>query len=116
MTDNLLAQVTTKAVATTGLAYTDLGDLMGTFIQVAIIIAGLAAFAFLLMGGFQYVTSGGEKAKAEGARDRITYAIIGLTIIVAAYAGIRVIETIFGVSIVSGIAWPGAPGGKVVGK
>jgi hypothetical protein len=34
-----------------------------------------------------------------------------MVIIAAAYAGARVIETIFGVSIVSGITWPG-PGIK----
>lgn len=114
MVEKLLAVVpnaTTTLIDTTKIPYTDLGQLIGTFLQVAIIISGLGAFAFLLMGGFQYVTSGGEKVQAEAARDKITYAIIGMVIIAAAYAGIRVIETIFGVSIVSGINWPG-PGIK----
>jgi hypothetical protein len=109
MVEKLLAVVnaTTTPVETGKIPYTDLGQLIGTFLQVAIIISGLGAFAYLLLGGFQYVTSGGEKAQAEAARDKITYAIIGMVIIAAAYAGIRVIETIFGVSIVSGINWPG---------
>lgn len=106
-----VAGATTAPVETGKIPYTDLGQLIGTFLQVAIIISGLGAFAYLLLGGFQYITSGGEKAQAEAARDKITYAIIGMVIIAAAYAGIRVIETIFGVSIVSGITWPG-PGIK----
>ncbi|MEK7611074.1 MAG: hypothetical protein AAB486_01710 [Patescibacteria group bacterium] len=103
--------VVTNNIDTAKIPYQDLGQLVGTLLQVAIIISGLAAFIFLLLGGFQYVTSGGEKAQAEAARDKITYAIIGMVIIAAAYAGARVIETIFGVSIVSGITWPG-PGIK----
>ncbi len=97
----------TNSLSTAHIPYTDLGMMIGTLLQVAIIISGLAAFAFLLLGGFQYVTSGGDKTQAEAARDKITYAIIGMVIIAAAYAGARVIETIFGVSIVSGIKWPG---------
>lgn len=99
--------VVTNSVDTAKIPYQDLGQLIGTLLQVAIIVSGLAAFAFLLLGGFQYVTSGGDKTQAEAARDKITYAIIGMVIIAAAYAGARVIETIFGVSIVSGIKWPG---------
>ena len=97
----------TSEVSNAKVPYTDLGELISTMLQVFLIIAGLGAFAFLLIGGFQYITSGGEKAQAESARDKITHAIMGLVIIVAAYAGIRVIETIFGISIVSGIKWPG---------
>ena len=99
--------VITESVKNEKIPYTDLGALISTMLQVFLIIAGLGAFAFLLIGGFQYITSGGEKAQAESARDKITHAIMGLVIIVAAYAGIRVIETIFGISIVSGINWPG---------
>ncbi len=102
-----VAGANTEALNTTNIPYTDLGRMIGVLLQVAIIISGLAAFAFLLLGGFQYVTSGGDKTQAEAARDKITYAIIGMVIIAAAYAGARVIETIFGVSIVSGIHWPG---------
>lgn len=97
----------TNAVSTEKLPYTDLGAIISTLLQAALIIAGLGAFTFLILGGFQYVTSGGDKIQAEAARDKITYAIIGLVIIVGSYAGIRVIETLFGVSIVSGINWPG---------
>ncbi len=99
--------VETNSLDNSKIPYKDLGVMIGTLLQVAIIVSGLAAFAFLLLGGFQYVTSGGDKTQAEAARDKITYAIIGMVIIAAAYAGARVIETIFGVSIVSGIKWPG---------
>lgn len=87
--------------------FPDLGALISVLLQAAIIAAGLGAFAYLILSGVQFLTSGGDKIQVEAARNRITYAIIGLTIVVGAYALVRVIETIFGVSIVSGINWPG---------
>lgn len=85
----------------------DLGQLMTILLQAVIIVAGLGAFAYLILGGIQYLTSGGEKAQVEAARNRITYAVVGLVIIIGTYALTRIIETIFGISIVSGICWPG---------
>lgn len=85
----------------------DLGQLMTILLQATIIIAGLGTFIFLILGGIQFLTSGGEKVQVEAARNRITYAIIGLVIITGAYVLTRIIETVFGISIVSGICWPG---------
>ena len=73
----------------------------------AIIVSGLAAFAFLVLGGFQYLTSGGDKIQAQGARDRITYAILGLAIVAAAVAVIQVIGVVFGINLIGTIKWPG---------
>lgn len=88
-------------------SFGDLGQLISILLQAALIVAGLATFAFLVLAGIQYITSGGEKAQMEAARGRITNAILGLAIVVGSYAIIRIIETVFGISIVSGIRWPG---------
>lgn len=87
--------------------FPDLGQLISILLQTVIILAGLGTFVFLILAGVQYLTSGGEKVQVETARNRITFAITGLVIIVGSYALIRIIETIFGISIVSGICWPG---------
>lgn len=87
--------------------FPDLGQLISILLQAALIVAGLAAFAYLLMAGLQYLTSGGEKAQVEAARGRITNAILGLALVIGSYALTRILETIFGISIVSGIKWPG---------
>lgn len=86
--------------------FADLGQLISILLQVALIIAGLAAFAFLVMAGLQYLTSGGEKTQMEAARGKITNAVLGLALVVGSYALARLIETVFGISIVSGIKWP----------
>ncbi|MEK7611073.1 MAG: hypothetical protein AAB486_01705 [Patescibacteria group bacterium] len=85
----------------------DIGQLMSILLQAVIILAGLGTFVFLILAGIQYLTSGGEKAQVEAARNKITYSIVGLTIIAGSYVLTRIIETVFGISIVSGICWPG---------
>ena len=87
--------------------FTDLGAFIGVLTSVVFIVAGLAAFFYLILGGFQYITSGGDKAAAQTARDRITYAILGLAIIAAAAAILGVAQAVFGIQIIGQIKWPG---------
>jgi len=86
-------------VPTPSAAVTNLGKLIGSGITAAIVVAGLLTFIFLVWGGLQWLTSGGDKSKYEAARDRITAAIIGLVIVAAAVAIINVIQAFFGIDI-----------------
>ena len=92
---------------TSAAAFTNLGQVISTLVTAAIIVSGLAAFIFLILGGFQYLTSGGDKVAAQAARDRITYAIMGLAIVAAAVAVIQVLGAVFGFNITGVIKWPG---------
>jgi len=47
-------------------------------------IAGIAAVIIIIIGGLQYITSGGDPQKAAGARNAIIGAAVGLVIIAAA--------------------------------
>lgn len=76
-----------------------LGYFITNLLKAAILVAGLASFAFLIFGGVRWLTSGGDPKAVEEAQRTITNAIIGLTIIVAAWLLARIIETIFGISI-----------------
>ena len=89
--------------------FTNLGDILSTGIQIALLIAGLLVFAFLIIAGIQFISSGGDKTQAQSAKDKITSAILGLIIVVSAYAIALIIEKVFGIGIVSGINFPGAP-------
>jgi glucose uptake protein GlcU len=40
---------------------------------------------FILIGGFQYVTSAGKEEQAKKGRQTLTYAVIGLAISILAY-------------------------------
>jgi hypothetical protein len=47
----------------------------------ALILGALGAFAYLVWGGFDWITSGGEQQKQQGARDKITAAVVGLGVL-----------------------------------
>lgn len=55
------------------------------FQEIALPIAGGIALIFLIIGGIQYIFSGGSEEKVAGARQTMTYAIIGVVIIALAY-------------------------------
>jgi len=89
-------------------SFSNFGELLGNIVIAAMVIAGLMVFFYLIMGGIQYITSGGDKAQAEAARDRITYALIGLVIVVGSFAIIKLIEAFFGINIIN-FQLPSAP-------
>lgn len=77
----------------------DIGQLLTAGIQVALIIAAILAFAFLVWGGIQWIISGGDKTNTQAARDRITMALVGLGIVAAAWALMKIIGYFFGIDV-----------------
>ena len=59
-------------------------------------VAGVAVFIMLLVGGFNFLFSGGDQKKLEQAKQTITHAFIGLVILVSAYLVIKTIQVITG--------------------
>lgn len=57
--------------------------------------AGIAALFFVLLAGFKFITSGGDAKQVEGARKTLTYAIIGLVVIILSFAIINLIAKTF---------------------
>lgn len=74
----------------------ELGPLIKSGISVALIVAAILTFAFLVWGGIQWIASGGDKAKYEEARSRITAALIGLAITALAWLLIKLVAYFFG--------------------
>lgn len=78
-----------------------------TFLQRAIpaaitlgfIIGVLVFFFTLIIGGVQWISSGGDKQAVEAARGKVTNALIGLVILFAAFAVIQLLGTFFGIHI-----------------
>jgi len=82
------------------------GSILSGAIQLVLIVAALVFFFLLIIGGIRWMTAGGDKEKAGAARGQLTSALVGLAIVFAAWAIIRLIEVLFGVSIISGFAIP----------
>lgn len=70
-------------------------------VSFAIGFAGVAFFIMFIVGGFNYLTAGGNPQAAEGARKTLTYAIMGLVFIAISYLILVLIKTFTGVDITS---------------
>jgi hypothetical protein len=80
-----------------------LGTFASNFVGLALGIAGIIMLVFLVIGGIEWIISGGDKAATESARTRITNALIGLAIVVAAWAIFSVIHTFLALPIGLGV-------------
>jgi len=67
------------------------GDLITFIIEILLYIAGGIAVVFVIIGGYQYLTSGGNEEQAEKGRKTVTNAIIGVVIVVLSWVVINVI-------------------------
>ena len=77
------------------------GGIIPAVIRIVLIVAALVALLFLIIGGIKWITSGGDKAQVESARGTVTAALIGLLVVFAAWALIKLVEYLFGISVLS---------------
>ena len=75
-------------------------------IGLVLLLVAIVFFFILVIGGLKWVTSGGDEKKVGAARAQITNALIGLAIVFAAWAIMKLIGSIFGISILDGITIP----------
>jgi hypothetical protein len=59
---------------------------IASIINVALGLLGVIALVIILAGGFEWMTAGGNEEKTTEARKRIIAGVIGLAIILSAYA------------------------------
>jgi hypothetical protein len=76
-----------------------LGSLITNLVGALFVAGFLLTFLFVIMGGFTWITAGGDKTKLEKARDEITHAIIGLIVVGASYAIALLISNFFGLDL-----------------
>jgi len=79
--------------------YTCIGHLVSNLVAAAFIVAGIAFFVYLVMGGIQWLTSGGDKGKIESSQKMISAALIGLAIVASSYAVYMIVLTFFGITL-----------------
>ena len=77
----------------------NLGLIISEFLKYFFPFAGLALFVYLLIGGFTYLTSGGDQKAMEKAQGQITNAVIGFVIIFAAFWIVQIFEFIFNIQV-----------------
>ncbi len=63
-----------------------LPQLIGNLINVALTVIGIFLVVWFVYAGYQWMMSGGDEKKVADAKKKISSAVIGLVIILAAYA------------------------------
>ena len=79
----------------------NIGSIISTVLSFIMAIAALLVFMYLIWGGIQWITSGGDKGKTEEARNKITAAVIGLIVLAASYAILQIGLNVLGFGSIS---------------
>ncbi len=73
-----------------------LGSIISSLVGVFLILAFVSTFLYMMLGGFDWVTSGGDKTKLQSARDKITNALVGLVVVGASWAVMMIVSNFMG--------------------
>jgi hypothetical protein len=85
-----------------GTARGDLASVILNIINYVLAIVGVVALAYLIYGGFRYITSGGNETVVEEAKGIIINAIIGIIIIGVSAALVNFVVRAVGGSVPAG--------------
>lgn len=72
-------------------------NLVSLVAQVLFFAAAVTSFVYLIWGSITFITSGGDKGKTAEARNRLTYAAIGLLVAAVSFAIWKLVLSIIGV-------------------
>jgi hypothetical protein len=74
-------------------------DLYRNILQAIMGLAGLVFFAMLIVGGFKYLTSGGDPKKAASASSTLTTSVIGIVGVIASWLILKFITDFTGIDV-----------------
>ncbi len=63
---------------------TSINTTIGNVVNLISVAVGIAAVIMMIIGGFRYITSGGNQESIKSAKNTLLYAIIGLVIVALA--------------------------------
>lgn len=73
------------------------GAWLGNILSAVLFLGSVMVLLYLIWGGIEWVTSGGDKGKTEAARNKITNAIIGLIVMASSVAIVMLVQRFLGV-------------------
>ena len=81
------------------LQISDLEVVFKNVVNVALGFAGIAFFVLLLVGGFKYMTAGGDPKAIEAAKKTLTAAIAGLLVVILSFLVLVFIKEFTGIDL-----------------
>ena len=82
------------------------GCIFRNILRLAVPLLGLALFVLLLVGGFQYMTAGGDPKQTQKAAGTITTAVIGIVVVIGAWFIFQILNALTGINLLK-IVIPG---------
>ncbi|OGG27800.1 hypothetical protein A3A64_04660 [Candidatus Gottesmanbacteria bacterium RIFCSPLOWO2_01_FULL_48_11] len=90
-----------------GIALAKVTGTISSIVGIMTVAAAIWCLIHFLLGGFLWITAGGDKSSLEKARHKMTDAFIGFIIVVSAWIILALMGQFFGYDILVGD--PGAP-------
>ncbi|HET7713812.1 MAG TPA: hypothetical protein VFK94_06230 [Patescibacteria group bacterium] len=81
---------------TTGTDIKQLGDVIRRIINFLFGIAGAVAIILIIWGGIRYIMASGDEKATAAAKSTITFAVVGLVIILLAVLLVNILGNLFG--------------------
>ena len=79
------------------------GEIISALLPYLFAGAGLLLLLYLIFGGIQFMTSGGDPKARESAKGKITGALVGFIIIFASYWIVQIVGIILGIEAIQTI-------------
>lgn len=76
-------------------------SLFTALLTLILTIGTLVFFFWFIWGAITWITSGGDKSKAEAARSRVTTALVGIVLLMTTWGILNLIRGIFGINLLS---------------
>lgn len=83
-----------------------IGVVLQNIITAALLFAGVVAVFMIIVSGIRFLMSGGDAKQVESARNTLTWAIIGLIIVLVSFAILNLISFVTGADIITKIELP----------
>ncbi|HSX05971.1 MAG TPA: pilin [Candidatus Saccharimonadales bacterium] len=74
----------TSGCSTTSNGTDKINSIITTVINIFSLVVGVVSVIMIIVGGFRYITSGGESSNISSAKNTIIYALIGLVVVALA--------------------------------
>ncbi len=85
----------------------NVSEVLAFVIQAFLVVGGLAMLYQLLMGGLEWIVSGGEKEKLGKAQGRMVSAIVGMIVMIGVLTLVQTLEQqVFNERICMGVSCP----------
>jgi hypothetical protein len=80
---------------------TGFGLLITQILNILLTIGVIAVLFFLLWGGLEWITAGGDSGKITKAREKMTGAVIGLVVLISTTAILMFVQQLLGICVVN---------------